>query len=267
LAAGTSAAARRWPPAAIATGAAAAMMAGLVPLATGSPDPGPGPRLHVMSSNMKIGAADAATIVALARRHKTDVLALDEYTPDAARRLAAAGLDELLPYHAQTPLPGATGSAIFSRYPLQDIGYRRLAGGFGQEYATVLVPGARPLVVEAVHAAAPIAPSHEKAWGQSIDREPAATVNGPVRLLIGDFNGTLDQQRMRTLLGTGYRDIASQVGEGLDTTWPYDGRVIPPIVLDHVFADQRIGAVHFGVALMPGTDHKAIYATLTLPEA
>ena len=257
--------ARRWWTTGIAVATAIALLAVLVPRAFGGPDPGPGPRLHVLSSNMKIGAADPATIVALARLHRTDVLALDEYTPQAQQGLAAAGIDSLFAYSAQTPRPGATGSAIFSRYPLRDTGYRPLAGGFGQEYATVTVPGALPLVVEAVHPEAPAVPSTNAIWAAGLAAQPVATPQGPVRLLIGDFNATLDHQRLRTLIGTGYRDIARQMGDGLDTTWPYDGRPEPPVMLDHVLADKRIGAVWFGTAFMPGSDHKAIYATLTLP--
>lgn len=257
--------ARRWWTTGIAVATAIALLAVLVPRAFGGPDPGPGPRLHVLSSNMKIGAADPATIVALAKLHRTDVLALDEYTPQAQQGLAAAGIDSLFAYSAQTPRPGATGSAIFSRYPLQDTGYRPLAGGFGQEYATVTVPGALPLIVEAVHPEAPAVPSTNAIWAAGLAAQPAATPNGPVRLLIGDFNATLDHQRLRTLIGTGYRDIARQMGDGLDTTWPYDGRPEPPVMLDHVLADKRIGAVWFGTAFMPSSDHKAIYATLTLP--
>jgi hypothetical protein len=36
-------------------------------------------------------------------------------------------------------------------------------------------------------------------------------------------------------------------------------------MLDHAFADPRIGAISFGTAYVPGSDHKAIYVTLTLP--
>jgi endonuclease/exonuclease/phosphatase (EEP) superfamily protein YafD len=255
---------RRWTTV-IAVAAAVALLAVLVPRALGGPDPGPGPRLHVLSSNMKLGAADPATIVALVKLHRTDVLALDEYTPQAQQGLTAAGIGGVFRYSAQTPMPGATGSAIFSRYPLRDTGYRPLAGGFGQEYATVTVPGALPLIIEAVHPEAPAVPSANAVWAAGLDAEPAATPQGPVRLLIGDFNATLDHRRLRTLIGTGYRDIATQMGDGLDTTWPFDGRPVPPIMLDHVLADKRIGAVRFGTAFMPGSDHKAIYATLTLP--
>ncbi|HKE67493.1 MAG TPA: endonuclease/exonuclease/phosphatase family protein [Micromonosporaceae bacterium] len=257
--------ARRWWASAVATAAVTALVWGLVPLAVGSPNPGPGPTLHVLSSNMKIGAADPATILGLARQHLTDVLALDEYTPEAQAALAAAGINAMFPYSAQTPIYGAVGSAIFSRYPIRDTGYRHLAGGYGQEFATVVVPGALPVLIEAVHTAAPVGPSAESIWNGSIDQEPPASPHGAVRLLIGDFNSTLDQHRLRTLLATGYRDVAAQVGQGLDTTWPYDGRPIPPVTLDHMFADPRIGVIRFGSGQVPGTDHKAIYATLTLP--
>jgi len=257
--------ARRCSAAVVSAASAVSLVVLLAPLALGGPDPGPGPTLHVLSSNMKIGAADPSAILSLARQHLTDVLSLDEYTPDAQAALVAAGIRTQFPYSAQTPLPGAFGSAIFSRYPLHYSGYRTVAGGYGQEFATVLVPGAVPLLVVAVHAAAPVGPSAEAAWRTSLTQEPAATPRGPVRLLIGDFNSTLDQRALRTLLNTGYRDVAAQVGQGLDTTWPYDGRPLPPIVLDHALADPRIGVIRFGSRVIPGTDHKAIYATLTLP--
>jgi endonuclease/exonuclease/phosphatase (EEP) superfamily protein YafD len=257
--------ARRWWTTGLAVATAIALVAVVAPRAFGGPNPGSGPPLHVLSSNMKIGGGDPETIVRLARIHRTDVLALEEYTPWAQHRLATAGISALFPYSAQTPMEGATGSAIFSRYPLSNTGYRPLAGGFGQEYATVAVPGALPLLIEAVHPEAPAVPSTNGIWAAGLAAQPAATPNGPVRLLIGDFNATLDHRRLRTLIGTGYRDIAAQLGDGLDTTWPYDGRPEPPIMLDHALADPRIGAISFGTAYVPGSDHKAIYVTLTLP--
>lgn len=256
---------RRWRAATVAVLTSLALVTLFVPRAIGRPDPGSGPRLTVMSSNMKIGAADPATIVGLVRTHRVDVLAIEEYTPAAQDALLAAGLNDLLPFDAAKPIAGAAGSAIFSRYPLSGTGYLPLAGGFGEEYATVLVPGALPLLLDAVHTRAPAAPGDDADWGRSIAEQPPATPKGSVRLLAGDFNATLDHARLRALLGTGYHDVASQLGDGLVTTWPYDGRPVPPITLDHFFADPRIGAVSFGASRVAHTDHRAIFATLTLP--
>ena len=106
-------------------------------------------------------------------------------------------------------------------------------------------------------------------WIASLDQEPVASPKGTVRMLAGDFNATFDQAPLRKLLATGYVDVASQLGDGMVPTWPYDGRAIPPvpITLDHVLVDPRIGVATFGARPMPGTDHKAIYATVTLPSA
>lgn len=238
----------------------------VVPRAFGGPDPGPGPRLTVMSSNMKIGAADPATLVALVRAHHVDVLAIEEYTTAAQDALLAAGLAEVLPYSQRDAIPrAARGSAIYSRYPLTDTGVQLLPQQWRQSYATLHVPGALPVQVFAVHSVVPEAPHPLSSWWRSLAEEPPATPDGTVRLLAGDFNSTLDQTPLRRLRATGYRDIADVLGDGLVPTWPYDGRGIPKITIDHVFADPRIGAVSFGATVVPGTDHKAIYATLTLP--
>jgi endonuclease/exonuclease/phosphatase family metal-dependent hydrolase len=88
-------------------------------------------------------------------------------------------------------------------------------------------------------------------------------------MLAGDFNATFDQAPLRTLTSTGYKDVASQLGDGLTPTWPFDGRWIPPvkITLDHMLVDPRIGAVSYRADTVPGTDHRAIQATITLPRA
>jgi endonuclease/exonuclease/phosphatase (EEP) superfamily protein YafD len=258
---------RRVGPLAVTAVAAIALVVVFVPRVTGSPDPGPGPRLRVMSQNLKLGEAKSAQVVALVRERRIDLLGLEEFTPVVQSELEADGLSDLLPYQATHPLPGATGSAIYSRFPLSDTGYERPAGRFGSEYATVTVPGARPLRFYAVHTQAPGTPDTQTDWVRNLERMPAATPHGQVLLLAGDFNSTFDQVRLRRLRDTGYVDIASRLGDGMVTTWPYDGRMIPPvpITLDHMLADPRIGAVSFDAVRVAGTDHRGIIAEITLP--
>ena len=257
---------RRWYAVAAALVVTVVLGTFFVPRAFGGPDPGKGPTLRVMSSNMDIGAADPQTIVNLIRTQRIDLIGFDEFTPQAQRRLSAAGLTTLLPFNATHPLDGATGSAIYSRFPLSQAGYQLLAGGFGQEYAMVAVPGAMPLEFIAVHTRAPGYDGSQSDWAKSIAQEPSPSET-VIRLLGGDFNATFDQKPLRKLAATGYTDIASQLGDGLTPTWPYDGRNIPPITLDHFFADPRVGAVSFGAQKVDGTDHRAIWATVTLPPA
>src|SRR5262249_22297413 len=159
--------------------------------------------------------------------------------------LLAAGLADELPYSRRDPIrQSARGSAVYSRYPLTDTGLQHLPQQWQQSYATVHVPGALPVQVYAVHSVVPPEePSPLANWRRSLAEEPPATPDGTVRLLVGDFNSTLDQAPLRDLRATGYRDIADVLGDGLVPTWPYDGRGIPTITIDHIFADPRIGAV------------------------
>jgi endonuclease/exonuclease/phosphatase family metal-dependent hydrolase len=176
-------------------------------------------------------------------------------------------LGRLLPYSEQDPAPGATGSALFSRFPLTGAGHTALPHTFFQAYATVLVPGAQPVYVRSVHTRAPTTRQAIPAWHRDLTREPAATPRAGARMLIGDFNATLDHATMRRLIDTGYHDVASQVGDGSVATWPYDGRFVPKITLDHILVDPRVGAASFEARRDPGSDHRAIFATLTVPPA
>jgi endonuclease/exonuclease/phosphatase family metal-dependent hydrolase len=73
---------------------------------------------------------------------------------------------------------------------------------------------------------------------------------------------------MRRILGTGYRDAAAAVGQGLAGTWgPYDGDPIPPVTIDHVLVDRRVGVRSVSVHGIPGSDHRAVLAELSLPPA
>jgi endonuclease/exonuclease/phosphatase (EEP) superfamily protein YafD len=93
-------------------------------------------------------------------------------------------------------------------------------------------------------------------------------VDGPLRVLAGDFNATLDHAALRRLIDTGYRDAASVVGAGLRPSWPYDEKwFMPGVTLDRILADRRIDVRAARPYRIRGSDHKALYAELVLPSA
>ena len=96
-------------------------------------------------------------------------------------------------------------------------------------------------------------------------RLPPATPDGRLRILAGDFNATLDHAELRRVLDTGYQDAAAQVGAGLHGTWPHGRRFPPPVTIDHVLADERLGVRAVSIHTIPGTDHRAVLAELELP--
>jgi endonuclease/exonuclease/phosphatase (EEP) superfamily protein YafD len=260
--------ARRWGPAAVAAMAVLAFAVAVVPrvVPDGAAPPPTGPVVRILTANLRFGGVDPEAVVELVHDQRVDALALQELTGDAARGLAQAGLGHDLPYREVHPEGGASGSAIYSRFPLTHGGVRVNPGGFWQAYATMAVPGGPPLMVESVHPCAPFGLNQLDCWRADLAGQPPATPDGPVRVLAGDFNATLDHAALRRLIGTGYRDAAASVGTGLTPTWgAYGGRKVPPVTLDRVLADERIGVRDVSVHPLPESDHRAVVAELVLP--
>jgi len=224
-----------------------------------------GPTLRVMSANVYFGRADMGAIVRLARDQDVDVLSLQELTPEAVSRLDAAGGRALFGGRALAARPGAAGSGMLARVPLLDRSQEEAADAARPE-AELRLPGARPVRITAVHPLPPISGRAEPEWRDSIARlpRPGAAPRGPLRVLAGDFNATLDHRVLRRLLNEGYVDAADATGAGLTWTWPR-GRLRPPITIDHVLLDERLGVRSFSVHDVPGSDHRAVVAELALP--
>ncbi|MBQ0896121.1 endonuclease/exonuclease/phosphatase family protein [Micromonospora sp. U56] len=261
---------RRRGPAVAAAVVALVLLGAVVPRAVAADQPAAGgPVLRVLTANLLKGGADARTVVELVRRHRVDLLAVQEFTPAARDALDRQGLTRLLPHQQLTPEVGTTGSALYSRLPLTEGGFRRNAGfQFTQAYAVVTVPGAPPVRVESTHPAAPYAVAAVDEWFTDLRAQPPATPDGPLRILAGDFNATLDHAPLRALLATGYVDAADAAGAGFAGTWgPYDGDLIPPVTIDHVLVDRRIAVRSVAVHPVPGSDHRAVLAELRLPTA
>jgi endonuclease/exonuclease/phosphatase family metal-dependent hydrolase len=224
----------------------------------------------VMTSNLFEGRGDARTIVDLVRRHRVGVLALEELTDDEVRRLDAAGLRRLLPYRDvdTRPLFNASGTGLFSRTPIRRLKPFNSLNRNAEPRALVSVPGAPDLDVHTVHPPPPIH-GWNAIWTTMLGELPLPDRRAPsLRMLVGDFNATLDHEQLRRLLGDdGYVDAADATGEGFRTTWPA-GRDFPPeLTIDHVLVDPRIAPRDVKVHLVPRSDHRAVIADLELPRS
>jgi endonuclease/exonuclease/phosphatase (EEP) superfamily protein YafD len=104
-------------------------------------------------------------------------------------------------------------------------------------------------------------------WRRTLRALPRARRSGPPRILAGDFNATLDHLELERVIDTGYVDAADAVGAGLTATWPEGRRIPPPVTIDHVLADRRLGVSSVRVRTIARTDHRALVAHLTLPGA
>lgn len=264
---------KHWPASAIALAAAITLIAGVLPRTRPSRDRGPqnGVPLRAMTANILLGGADPESIVTLVRDHNVDVLALQEFTHASWAGMTKAGLDDLLPYSSLTPEAidspdEAIGSVLYSRFPITGIGLRLMKGGDRQAYGTIEAPGAAPVRFESAHPAAPWRVRANPEWRQDLADEPAPDPAEPPLILLGDFNSTLDHAALRKLMAQGYRDAAATAGRGLLGTWgPYAGKPIPPVTIDHVLTDPRIGIGQVSAHRVSRSDHRAVFATLLLP--
>jgi endonuclease/exonuclease/phosphatase (EEP) superfamily protein YafD len=255
---------RAWEAAAVAILAAIVLLALVLPRAFGGPtEPAgsAGPTLRVLASNMRLGKGNPRALVDLVRELDVDLLSVEELTPKLARELDAGGLDTLLPHRVLLAGGGSQGGGLYSRLALGPGEGVRLPGGFPLIPLPVQVAGAPPVEVASVHTSPPTS----SLWDEDLAVIPSAAAS-PLRILIGDFNATLDHDAFRALVDRGYDDAAAELGDGLTATWPVGRRVLPPLfAIDHVLADERIGIREFSAHDIPHSDHRAVFAELQLP--
>jgi len=236
-----------------------------LPLYVASGGSADGPRLTMLTANVRYGNADAAALVATVRTQHVDVLTVQELTPDEVARLHAAGLDQLLPAHELDARSGAGGVGLWSRYDL--------VGGAQHSGFTFALVSARLVMrpgsndgptVFAAHIIAPIQ-SGPTRWAQELSRlhgilrtQPAGTV-----LVGGDFNSTDDHAQFRRLLTGGYHDAADQAGAGTTRSYPAD-RWFPPLIgIDHVLA-RGARATRARTVSVRGSDHRGLLVDIVL---
>lgn len=258
---------RRWTLALVGMIVAAVGLATLQPLLVAQTAPvGAADAVTVMSVNMTKGAADAESIVALAREREVDVLAVQEITPQGEDLLRSAGVDEVLPRSFVVAEPGALGTGLWSRTPLSS--QRQLDGFvFRQLVAVTRIAGELVTVVSA-H---PRPPSSRLSgrWRDEQQRLLAevSTIQGPA-LLVGDLNATSDHPELRELQRRGWQESRDQAGAGPVFTYPTVTLPFPIAALDRAYV-KGLGWVASMVEALdvPGADHRAIVVTYRTPSS
>ncbi len=259
---------RRWRSFAVACVTLVAFAGLVIPRAVATPGDATatGPRLTVLTANLYEGQGDLRVIADLVTNEDVDVLALQEITPEAAEAVGELGVTDTLPHEIVDARPGMAGSAIYARHPAADItpSHVNNTHRFGRQSAAIDVPEAPPVELTSAHPVPPVTPAGIERWEYEMAALPHADSDGPLRVVAGDFNATLDHATLRELLATGYVDAAAETGSGLDVTWPA-GRPYPDLAIDHVLVDDSAAVDDTTVHDVPGSDHRAVLATLTLP--
>ena len=257
---------RRWA-ALAATASAVALIAAVVPrTVAGTESAVDGPSLRTMSINLLAGSADIDQVARVAEEADVQLLSVQELTPEAAEEIAASRLAERLPFSRIEAGPGSRGIGLYSSHPFLGAGEAGLGPPQPGLQARLRRPGGGLLVPVAIHPPPPSSPGGIRALVDYLEAIGPADAGGPPRILIGDFNSTLDNDALRAVLDRGYADAADQRGAGLKPTWPA-GIWPPPVTIDHVIYDRRLEALSYDVVRIDGTDHRAVLAELSLPGA
>ena len=257
---------RWWAGAAMAGACAAILIALLVPRAVPerAPEGAPGVRLRVLAANIAANDVTAKPVLDRVRRWDVDVFSVIELQPQTVLAYDLAGIRSVLPHSALRALPSFKGTGLYSRLPLRPLASPR-GTEFGLAAAELDPPGAAPVQVISVHVPAPTDGDAAAQSRREMRTLPGAG-RGPLRVLAGDFNATLDHAHLRDLLDRGYRDAAEQAGSGLRPTWPAGKQLLPALVtIDHVLADRRVRVISARSVAIPGSDHRGVLAELLLP--
>jgi endonuclease/exonuclease/phosphatase family metal-dependent hydrolase len=134
----------------------------------------------------------------------------------------------------------------------------------GTKFSWLELTGQLPHAIRilAVHTAAPVSGSMP-AWRSDLAALRNWCQSTPTPLVVvGDFNATLDHLEMRSL---GCSDVAAEVGRGLTGTWPTSLPAWLGVQIDHVLVGGGITPNSARVLDLPGSDHRAVLARVTLP--
>ncbi len=228
-----------------------------------------GVQVRLMQANIRLGVADPRTLVRTVADQHVDILTVIELTPAAVQRLAAAGLEELLPYSFLRPRDGGGGAGIFSRFPLSD---GRQLDGFELHNikAVAAIPGAGPTAVYALHPLPPY-PEPSWKWAYELRRLRAVFEAETLPLVVGaDFNSTYDHRQYRDLLrnssaggGNPLLDAAEFLGAGIVVTYPADRWYPPVLAIDKILTRGGIPVSLHRIDL-PGSDHHGVLGDIRL---
>lgn len=213
----------------------------------------------VMSLNLLAGQADSAQVAAVAQQ--ADVVVLLEATPTSLYALRPYGWAERFPYSVGDPDDSRSGTAIYSRYPLNAEDSLPTTA-FQQWIATAEVPGLGPVTIMAVHPCNPFCGGTSWVREHQVVREVAdAHVGGPL-VVAGDFNAVDDHEPLRRLKRDGLVSATDITGAGWLPTYPANALIPPMIPIDHVLLSPSLTATSIRTFHVDGTDHLGLLAVL-----
>ena len=218
-----------------------------------------GEAFTLAAANVRYDNARSEDAVAALRELDADVLVVTELSQAWADALAGER-----PHVAADPRPGTFGSGVYSRFPIGDVRRFELVGHPALQ-VELDAPGG-PVTLVAVHTLQPLSDVEvlRRQLRELDELRASLRRDGRQVVFAGDFNATSQHRGFRRLLDHGLRDAHRERGRGRVRTWPEDRWHPPFAALDHVLVSGGIAVEDAGTARIPGSDHRAVTATLSV---
>lgn len=220
--------------------------------------------LRIVSANVLMVNPDPTGALLELFAGDPDLVVLQEYSPRFAE--VAAVHRRTHPYTFERPEAHSFGTAVFSRWPLEELEEQDLAGV--PLVAFTLTIADRRVRMFVVHTLPPVSAGNVDRWRLQLAAlaERAAAEDGPL-VVAGDLNATRHHPSFRKLLATGgLRDAHAEIGRAAAVTWPNGVFLLPPLRLDHLLLGGAVVAEQVEEGSGRGSDHRSVKAVLRLPE-
>lgn len=232
------------------------------PLVLAGPGPAPdagAPEVSIVAANLLFGNEQIDDAADALLELDVDVLALSEITPEIADRLHRHPLADRYPHRVERPAPLASGLVIWSRLPLGPVGDQP---EFRRAIDTTIVTGDGLLRLLLVHPPPPIFDRDQ--WHTELRAIPGVVSETAFpTVVLGDFNASPFHPPFRRMVGEAdLHDVLVDRGRPFAATWPTDSLLPPFTSLDHILLQRSVATVDAGVATIPGSDHRAVVATV-----
>jgi endonuclease/exonuclease/phosphatase (EEP) superfamily protein YafD len=219
------------------------------------------PQVRIASANLRFSNTEHARTLAQLDQFDADVIVLQEVTPAWWESIRGSALASSHPEVAEAVRDHPGGMAILSRVPLGDVEVQE-AEGWPIITARVTL-GGRTINLAGVHVPSPLQTFAENQRAQREVTAIARALPRP-RVLAGDFNASPYNRWHQELLDLGLRDAHEAVGRPFATTWRTSRFLVPPLLIDHVYADAPLVPVAAREGEARGSDHRPIVVDLAI---
>jgi endonuclease/exonuclease/phosphatase family metal-dependent hydrolase len=242
------------------------------PLEPREPTPGV-PHFEIQSYNVQAGDHDDPDTVAAVGKNRSDVVCLQETTPEFEAVLRARYADEY-PYQLYQhnhPNPGAAGLAVLSKYPVRDSGWHPGPNGWHPAWHVIVDSPGGSFQILNLHlrskhdgngsiVSSYLSSNDDHLYEIQLFLEECG--DGLPSVVLGDFNEGLGGVAVEYLEQRGFRNILPLYRPGQHT---WEGASVAnqfTQTLDHVLFDSSFEPLNAWVSDIGRSDHLPVVAHL-----